>query len=125
MLLPVHTVPVGEVILTVGGVVSPVVGGTGGGVTVLETVTVSEAGPGLPAPSVTLTATLWLPLATVVVSTLTLAAGPATVCEGRAVLSSVGATVSEPLAPVTAMAKVVVPLTVAPAAGLVNATVRF
>src|ERR1051325_10696523 len=122
MLLPVHALPAGDVMLTVGGV--PPGGGVppDGG---LLTVTVTDAVAVRPAPSVTVRSSVCVPFGTGVVPFVLhayVAVVPlVTLCVDSVVALSCLRTncVGEPCALVAAMFTVTVPLTVLPPAGLV------
>src|SRR5687767_14876231 len=120
MLLPVHTLPVGEVMLTVGGVVSPPPPPPVVLLTVTETVAVAVR----PAPSVTVRFSVWVPLVRPVVFQLVLAVEPLTLwLKMVAPLSTLRT--NEVGEPCTLLALMVtgtaLPLTVAPLAGLLIA----
>src|SRR5215831_2768711 len=120
MLLPVHTPLAGDVMLTVGGVVSPPPPPP------FETVTGMAADAVRPAPSVTIRLSVWLPFGTPVVFQLAVAVAPLTLWLEIVVLLSSFSTndVGEPCALVADIPTVTVPLTVAPLAGLVIAALR-
>src|SRR5687768_749486 len=123
MLLPVHTLPVGEVMLTVGGVVSPPPPPPVVLLTVTETVAVAVR----PALSVTVRFSVWVPLVRPVVVQVVLAVEPLTLwLKMVAPLSTLRTNeVGEPCALLALMLTgTAAPLTVAPFAGAVMAAPR-
>src|SRR5687767_1083021 len=123
MLLPVHTLPVGEVMLTVGGVVSPPPPPPVVLLTVTETVAVAVR----PAPSVTVRFSVWVPLVRPVVFQLVLAVEPLTLwLKMVAPLSTLRPNeVGEPCGLLALMLTgTAAPRTVAPFAGAVMAAPR-
>src|SRR5687767_2857928 len=120
MLLPVHTLPVGEVMLTVGGVVSPPPPPPVVLLTVTETVAVAVR----PALSVTVRFSVWVPLVRPVVFQLVLAVEPLTLWLKMVAPLSTWRTneVGEPCGLLALMLTgTAAPLTVAPLAGAVIA----
>src|SRR5687768_7499788 len=119
MLLPVHTLPVGDVMLTVGGVVSPPPPPPP---VVLLTVTVIAAVAVRPAPSVTVRFSVWAPLVRPVVFQVVVAVdAEALPLKMVAPLSTLSTNaIGVPCALLALMpTATLAPLTVAPLAGLV------